>query len=383
MPHPGTSSAPRAPGRARARGRARRRRAGAAVALGALLAVTATSPTAGATTPAGSSVPPGVVEVDGAAVPVLGTFARRAGGEGDERLVRGAVHGVQRVDGATLLYASVGVAADAPGRFTAAAFFRGTGGAYPIDVLQQLHLVDRAGLKVYRVLVDDATRYTTARPDARADQGEVRVLWAAFPELPATVDTVDVVLGDTNAVVARVPVADGALVPTSDEPAPRPGEGWPPAPGAEVLVAADPAASTFDLFRRTTSADRVVAIAESAQEVDTTLDANVLFDTSSATLTPAARDVLAGVAADVAARGSGVVVVTGHTDSDGSSGSNQTLSEQRAAAVVEALRPAAGAAVSFEALGSGERDPVAPNDSPENKQLNRRVTVRYTIGGDA
>ncbi len=355
---------------------ARHRSAGVAVATCAVLLLTAAAPSG----PAGSGTPSGVVDVDGVEVPVLGTFARRSGGEGDGRLVRGAVHGVQRVDGGTVLYASMGVPADAPGGFSAASFFRDTGRGYPIDALSQLYLVDRVGLKVYRVLVDGSTVYTTPKPDARVDKGEVRVMWAAFPELPASVTEVDVVLGDTNAVVARVPVSDGRLEPTSDEAAPRPGTGWPSVPGADVLAAADPAASTFDLFRRTESADQVVATAESTQEVDTTLDANVLFDKSSATLTPAAQDALAGVAADIAARGTGEVVVTGHTDSDGSSSSNQTLSEQRAAAVVAALQPAAGGAVTFSAVGRGEDEPVAPNDTPENMQLNRRVTVHYAIG---
>lgn len=357
--------------------RTRRRRAAVALATGVTLVLTAGAVPAVATS---RTVPDaGVVDVAGVEVPVLGTFARRDGGRGEGDLVRGALHGVRRVDGGTVLYASVGLPQDAAGVFSSGAFFRQTGRGYPTDVLSQMYLVDRTGLQVYRVLLDGSTPFTTTKPDVLFDQGELRVVWGAFPELPHDVDEVDVVLGDTQAVIARVAVEDGALEPLSPDPAPRTGTGWPEVPAADVLAAADPAASVFDLFRRTESVDEVVATAESTREVDATLDADVLFDTSSATLTPAAQQVLAGVAADVAERGTGEVVVTGHTDSDGSAGSNQTLSEQRAAAVVAALQPAAGGAVTFAVVGRGEEEPVVPNDTPENKQLNRRVTVRYAL----
>ncbi len=346
-------------------------------ALAVLLLGTAVPPAAAAETP---GTLPEIVEVDGVDVPVLGTFARRDGGRGDRDLVRGAVHGVQRVEGGTVLYVSVGLEAAAGGSFGAGSFFRETGRGYTTDALSQMYLVDRDGLKVYRLLLDGATTFTTSKRDARFPAGELRVLWGVFPELPDTVESVDVVVGDTNALVARVPVGSGALSPASDEAVPQVGTGWPRIPDADVLAQADPQDSIFDLARRTESADEVVATAESTQDVATTLDANVLFDKNSATLTPAATEALAAVAADIAARAVGEVVVTGHTDSDGSSSSNRTLSEQRAAAVVAALAPAAGGHVTFTAVGQGESDPVAPNDTPENMQLNRRVTVQYQIG---
>lgn len=367
------------PRRQRVHVRNGRQRAGAALAALAAGIVTVL-----AAAPAGAAQAPGalpdVVEVDGVEVPMLGTFARRVSARGDGDLVRGAVHGVQRVDGGTVLYASVGLAADAVRDFNAGYFFRETSRGYPTDALGQMYLVDRVGLKVYRLLLDGETTFTTSKGDVRFDRGELGVVWGVFPELPASVESVDVVMGDTQAVVARVPVGDGVLDPVSDEPAPLLGTGWPEVPAAEVLAQADPAESIFDLARRTESADEIVAAAESTEQVAATLDANVLFDKSSATLTAASAEALAGVAADIAARGTGEVVVTGHTDSDGTSSSNQTLSEQRAAAVVAALQPASGGAVTFSAEGRGERDPVAPNDTPENMQLNRRVTVVYQIG---
>ena len=112
------------------------------------------------------------------------------------------------------------------------------------------------------------------------------------------------------------------------------------------------------------------------------LDANVLFASGSAELTPRGAGSPRSVAADIAARGTGEVVVTGHTDSDGSDDFNQTLSEQRATPVLAALQPASGSAVTFVAVGKGESQPVADNSTDEGKQANRRVTVVYGVKGD-
>ena len=120
---------------------------------------------------------------------------------------------------------------------------------------------------------------------------------------------------------------------------------------------------------------------ESPKQVATTLNANVLFATNSAELSGEAQGVLATVAADIRERGTGQVVVTGHTDSDGSDASNQVLSEQRANSVLAVLQPASGPGVTFVAVGKGESEPVASNGTDEGKQQNRRVTVVYSIKG--
>ena len=59
---------------------------------------------------------------------------------------------------------------------------------------------------------------------------------------------------------------------------------------------------------------------------------------------------------------------------------NQTLSEQRAKAVTEALT-SNGVTASIESVGYGETGPVAPNENPDGsdnpggRRLNRRVEV--------
>lgn len=67
------------------------------------------------------------------------------------------------------------------------------------------------------------------------------------------------------------------------------------------------------------------------------------------------------------------IMISGHTDSDASDEHNQKLSEARAKAVVDYLLERGVARERMVAKGFGEKKPIAPNDTPENKQLNRRI----------
>jgi len=67
------------------------------------------------------------------------------------------------------------------------------------------------------------------------------------------------------------------------------------------------------------------------------------------------------------------VEVSGHTDSDGSPEANKQLSERRAQAVADALIAAGVPGKQISAAGYGEERPVAANDTPKNKALNRRI----------
>ena len=68
------------------------------------------------------------------------------------------------------------------------------------------------------------------------------------------------------------------------------------------------------------------------------------------------------------------VKIFGHTDSDGQDAANLDLSKRRAASVKAELAKSFGVnADRLETDGMGENLPVAPNDTPVNKALNRRV----------
>jgi len=70
------------------------------------------------------------------------------------------------------------------------------------------------------------------------------------------------------------------------------------------------------------------------------------------------------------------VQLFGHTDSDGPSWYNQKLSEKRAQSVADFLIKNGVDKSKIKTKGLGESKPIAPNDTPQNKYLNRRVEVK-------
>lgn len=354
------------------------RKVGVLAVAGALVPVS--GPASAAVEP-GEGIPSGVVVVDGQEVPIVGSFHFREGWYPDRSEVVGYVHGVRRVEGGTAVYYSL---TSAPGSeldsFAGMQAFDLSKKPYQTNFAVDVGLVDLGSSTMFTPLWDQSTTFTTDLTDVRGDPGELIVAWAMFPELPESTTTVQVRMA-SGSIVPDVPVEDGPLEPLSDEPAPFLGDGWPELPTAEDLAGADPGAVTWTLLNRSGDLQAVAQAEESPEQVAVTLDANVLFASGSADLTPEAQAALTSLAADIASRGTGEVVVTGHTDSDGSNSFNTTLSEQRAAAVRGVLEPASGGGVSFTSVGKGEDEPVADNGNDEGKQANRRVTVVFQVKG--
>lgn len=70
------------------------------------------------------------------------------------------------------------------------------------------------------------------------------------------------------------------------------------------------------------------------------------------------------------------VKIVGHTDSDGADAANLDLSKRRSASVKNELVKNFGIDASrLESDGMGRTQPVAPNDTPVNKAMNRRVEL--------
>lgn len=105
-----------------------------------------------------------------------------------------------------------------------------------------------------------------------------------------------------------------------------------------------------------------------------TLASDVLFDYNSADLNAAAARALPEALDRLRARGARSVRVVGHTDSDGADEANLALSQRRARTVASALT-AALPALAVASDGLGETRPVATNETPEGRALNRRVTI--------
>lgn len=103
---------------------------------------------------------------------------------------------------------------------------------------------------------------------------------------------------------------------------------------------------------------------------------NIYFSTGSARLRTESGAVLESIT-DIISRCPGLVVeISGHTDSDGSSAMNQRLSEARAGSVIRYFGDKGISQDRLVAVGAGEDSPVAPNDTAENKQKNRRIEFR-------
>ncbi|MES1204331.1 MAG: OmpA family protein [Pseudomonadota bacterium] len=113
-----------------------------------------------------------------------------------------------------------------------------------------------------------------------------------------------------------------------------------------------------------------------AKGIKISLDAALLFDTARADIKPAARRKIGAVAKVLEAYPTARVRIEGHTDDAGDEESNQTLSEERARAVVQSLEKAGVPDVaSLEAKGFGESEPVASNKTTRGRARNRRVEI--------
>jgi chemotaxis protein MotB len=109
------------------------------------------------------------------------------------------------------------------------------------------------------------------------------------------------------------------------------------------------------------------------------LPTDVLFDSGKSDIKGAGRDTLLEVGKVLASMPDRRFQVAGHTDNVKISTtrfpSNWELSTARAVEVVKLLVSAKVKPENLSAAGYGEFDPVAANDSPDNKQKNRRIEI--------
>jgi outer membrane protein OmpA-like peptidoglycan-associated protein len=125
----------------------------------------------------------------------------------------------------------------------------------------------------------------------------------------------------------------------------------------------------------------VVAVTE--KMIEEVVIGNVEFPFDSAELTPEYRAALDDASEalaphrDLLRQGLASLNVIGHTDSRGAAEYNQMLSERRAQAVADYLIMQDPTREAFtNAMGRGESDPIASNDTAEGRQRNRRVVLQ-------
>lgn len=132
-----------------------------------------------------------------------------------------------------------------------------------------------------------------------------------------------------------------------------------------------------DLSLDTTTADavrerhpRLLALQPQAPERFT-----LEFDPGSSTLTADSLTRLEAVIRNAQSRAGGEIIVTGHTDRQGSLEANDALSLERARAVRALLIERGFSASLVEAVGRGEREPLVPTDDEVAEPRNRRADI--------
>ena len=204
---------------------------------------------------------------------------------------------------------------------------------------------------------DDAASFTVAIDGQTYVMGETPALartgpgrWSLTPAMPLPVGSHDVVAtakdaaGNVSTDVSRFEV--------------RVKEPEAPVPAAPPVAAATPAADCRQEFAALLQAEQV------------------RFASASVALSQASDGLLGRLAAAAQSCPGSAIVVAGFTDATGSDIYNQALSEGRAAEVVKRLVRLGVDPVRLTAVGYGAANPVAPNDTPEGRALNRRIEFR-------
>lgn len=102
---------------------------------------------------------------------------------------------------------------------------------------------------------------------------------------------------------------------------------------------------------------------------------NVHYATNAYNIKTEFKDQLIQLASMIKKQPDVTVYLNGHTDSDGSVAYNQKLSERRALAVADFLVENGADVTRIVVKGFSENKPIAKNDTPQNKYLNRRVEI--------
>lgn len=131
--------------------------------------------------------------------------------------------------------------------------------------------------------------------------------------------------------------------------------------------------------------DQQITVRGNEEWLEVELKSSLLFSSGDAVLGPAAVELLGSIA-NILGGQSNPVRVEGFTDSipinTGQFPSNWELSTSRAAAVVKLFVEEGLAADRFAAIGYGQYQPIADNDTAEGRAANRRVVLMISKTGE-
>ena len=129
-------------------------------------------------------------------------------------------------------------------------------------------------------------------------------------------------------------------------------------------------------MRQALAQSEEVAVRREGDLLALTLKGDVSFDVDSDVVLPGLYNELDRIAQILVKYPQTTIVVEGHTDSSGSDAYNQGLSERRALSVQRLLVERGVSQNRISTVGYGETRPVASNDNPAGRQMNRRVEIR-------
>lgn len=241
-------------------------------------------------------------------------------------------------------------------------------------------LIDTAGRRVWNCI--DGTIPTEARSLEKGQSGMAYAVFGpvdtdrvtvflpltGFPEVAViSKDEAAEILGsdvDLGKALAEVDVASYDSKRQDDQP----------------TLAEISAPASIDTFTR--AFDKSSASRTTDTSITTTLASDVTFEFGKYDLTAQADTQLQTVAAQLASYSGGELSIVGHTDDVADEAFNQTLSEQRAAAVhtrLGQLTPLDAWSVTEE--GKGESEPAVQGTDDAARAANRRVVVTLTPTG--
>ena len=114
-------------------------------------------------------------------------------------------------------------------------------------------------------------------------------------------------------------------------------------------------------------------VRKSGREIANIISYDITFDVGKATLKPESDKEIARIVALMIDNPNLNYEVQGHTDNTGSAASNMKLSQKRAQAVVDRMVKLGVPASRLTAVGKGQEEPIADNDTEEGRAKNRRV----------
>lgn len=121
--------------------------------------------------------------------------------------------------------------------------------------------------------------------------------------------------------------------------------------------------------------ETTVETINNGEALKVTFDSGILFATNSSTLSDASKSALRNFATSLKANPDTDIRIVGFTDNTGNVDYNQTLSEKRARSVFDYLLEQGISSDRMTYEGKGVHDPVATNNTPEGRALNRRVEI--------